>query len=448
MATIAGMKTCRELMGFITFGVVAVVGIVGPIQASPTADIPQDLRRLVSSDERVLVPESIQRWRDSDFNTRYFSPWHRRKPAFKEGIGYFVGSITGPAYYGENKLPISKSTLQGLVENMDASRYPNAFHKAITVTNTSMRLAPTIKPFYLSFDLPGEGYPFDYGQETGVAANTPVLVIHESRDKEWALVETAELTGWVLARDIALVSDAQAKLYENRPYVAMINDQVPLVDGAGLQLWAARVGSILPVLKETPHYYSVRVVKRSSGGYAVFDHALVKKNDVTLKPMALTSRNIARVGMALMGQNYGWGDLYGDRDCASMIQDLFVPFGIWLPRNGNDQGRFGGYYMDLKSLSPSDKERMILANGVPFLTLIWLKGHIMVYVGQQDGRALVFHNIWGLRTRSSEGKEGRYLIGKAVVTRLTPGEMVPSADPNGDLLKRIEGMAILTPRFY
>ncbi|NBV83723.1 hypothetical protein EBR57_06350 [bacterium] len=152
--------------------------------------------------------------------------------------------------------------------------------------------------------------------------------------------------------------------------------------------------------------------------------------------------------MALMGQNYGWGDLYGDRDCASMIQDLFVPFGIWLPRNGNDQGRFGGYYMDLKSLSPSDKERMILANGVPFLTLIWLKGHIMVYVGQQDGRALVFHNIWGLRTRSSEGKEGRYLIGKAVVTRLTPGEMVPSADPNGDLLKRIEGMAILTPRFY
>ena len=433
---------------FIAMGLVLGVGS-SPVMGSPTSDIPQDLVRLASQNESaLLVPESLQRWRDSDFNTRFFSPWHRRKSSFPRGLSYLTESITGATYYGENKLPIPKATIQDLVARMDLPHYPSMFRKAITVVNTSIRVAPTLRPFYLSFDLPGEGYPFDYGQETGLAANTPVVATHFSRDKAWVLVETAELTGWVQVQDVAWMSDAQTKLYENRPYVAVIRDQVPVYDVSGQYLWAARVGSVMPVLKETPHFYSVRVVKRSSSGVAILDRAMLHKSDVAVKPLALTPHHLAGVGMALIGQTYGWGDLYGDRDCASMIQDMFVPFGIWLPRNGNDQGRYGGYFVNLKSLSPADKEKMILSNGVPFLTLLWLKGHIMVYVGSQDGRALAFHNIWGIRTRSSDGKEGRYLIGKAVITTLTPGQSVPSSDPNGDLLKRLEGMAIVVPRFY
>ena len=434
---------------FLSGMVFLIGGISASVIAAPSTDIPQDLMRLVSQNSGVLlVPESIQKWRDSDFNTRFFSPWHRKKLAFKEGLGYFVGTITAATYYGENKLPIPRTTIAGFVTNMDVAHYPSLFRKAITVANTNLRLAPTGRPFYLSFDLPGEGYPFDYGQETGLSANTPVVATHFSNDRAWVLVETAELAGWVPVQDIAWVTDAQAKLYENQPYVGMIHDQVPVYDPSGQFLWTARVGMMMPVVRETPHFYIVRVVKRSSGGMAIIDRAVVSKSDAGRKPIALTAENLARVGMSLIGQPYGWGDLYGDRDCASMIQDMFVPFGIWLPRNGNDQGRYGGYFVNLKSLAPADKEKMILSNGVPFLTLLWLKGHIMVYVGSQEGRALAFHNIWGIRTRSADGKEGRHLIGKAVITTLTPGQSVPSADSNGDLLKRLEGMAIVMPRFY
>jgi len=131
-----------------------------------------------------------------------------------------------------------------------------------------------------------------------------------------------------------------------------------------------------------------------------------------------------------------------------MLADLFAPFGLWLPRNGNDQGRFGGYAISLAHLSPKDKEITLIKNGIPFFTLLWLKGHIMLYVGTASGRALVFHNLWGLRTLKSDGSLGRYVIGKAVVTTLQPGNSLPNADPDGDLLKRLDMMTILMPRFY
>ena len=41
---------------------------------------------------------------------------------------------------------------------------------------------------------------------------------------------------------------------------------------------------------------------------------------------------------------------------------------------------------------------MILEQGMPFLTLIWMKGHIMLYIGNEHGRALVFHEFWGIKT--------------------------------------------------
>ena len=87
---------------------------------------------------------------------------------------------------------------------------------------------------------------------------------------------------------------------------------------------------------------------------------------------------------------------------------------------------------------------MILDKGVPFLTVIWMPGHIMLYVGTHQGKPLVFHNTWGLRTQSASGGESRLIIGKAVITTLEPGQELPDlARPKGNLLYRIEAMTLL-----
>ena len=87
---------------------------------------------------------------------------------------------------------------------------------------------------------------------------------------------------------------------------------------------------------------------------------------------------------------------------------------------------------------------MILERGIPFLTLIWAKGHIMLYMGSRHGRALVFHNLWGIKTRDLWGREGRQVVGHAAITTLHPGAELPNRQlPDDDLLNRLEGMTLL-----
>jgi hypothetical protein len=70
----------------------------------------------------------------------------------------------------------------------------------------------------------------------------------------------------------------------------------------------------------------------------------------------------------------------------------------------------------------------------------------MLYIGQHSGRALIFHNIWGIKTKDLMGNEGRKIIGQAVITTLRPGDELKCIDPEGGaLLKAITAMNILVP---
>ena len=146
----------------------------------------------------------------------------------------------------------------------------------------------------------------------------------------------------------------------------------------------------------------------------------------------------------LLDQPYGWGGLYQNRDCSAMIQDLFTPFGIWLPRNSKAQAKKGGTYFDLSTLPPNKKESLIIKNSIPYLTLVWLPGHIMLYIGKNNDKAIVFHNIWGLRTTD---ELGRKIIGKSVITSLNPGKGIRNIDPNSSLIKKVQGLTLLVPRY-
>jgi hypothetical protein len=129
-----------------------------------------------------------------------------------------------------------------------------------------------------------------------------------------------------------------------------------------------------------------------------------------------------------------------------MTRDFFAVFGIWLPRHSEDQVKEVGTYINLQGLPSEEKEKIILARGVPYLSLLWRKGHVMLYIGAKDGRALIFHNIWGIRTKDLAGREGRKIIGQAVITTLQPGQELRDIDSaSGSLLDNISAMNILSP---
>jgi hypothetical protein len=127
-----------------------------------------------------------------------------------------------------------------------------------------------------------------------------------------------------------------------------------------------------------------------------------------------------------------------------MTKDLFAPFGLWLPRHSADQAKEGGTFIDLQQLSPKEKERMILKQGIPYLTLIWRRGHIMLYIGSYRGSILVFHNMWGARTKDFLGRETKKIVGHAAITTLHPGiEFSDGDNPGMGYLDGILGMTLL-----
>ena len=98
-------------------------------------------------------------------------------------------------------------------------------------------------------------------------------------------------------------------------------------------------------------------------------------------PLPLTARAVAGLADAMTGQLYGWGGMFENRDCSSTLRDLFLPFGFWLPRNSVQQARQGGQFISLNGLTPDAKLETIRTRGVPFASLVWLPGHIGLYLG-------------------------------------------------------------------
>jgi SH3 domain (SH3b1 type)/NLPC_P60 stabilising domain, N term/NlpC/P60 family/SH3 domain of SH3b2 type len=413
-------------------------------------DLRQDHAAYLNDSVKVkdLLTAEAQSQLDEDYNIIYFSVWHQRQPfyALPDRVHLdFIKFGVNPGF-GENKLRHSKDWLKKLKQNAFLNNYPNAGYTAITTRNTSLRSLPTQRPHFNSAKGDSASWPFDNLQRSSVAANTPIFVCHISADKSWALVETSFTFGWIPADDFARVDTDFIKAWEAGRYAVITRDQTSILDESGSFILKASLGYIFPLINETAGNLEVLAAVAGKNNNAVIKHGFVSLEMSAVKPLRLTSLNAIKIANELIGEPYGWGGLYGNRDCSSMTRDFFAPFGIWLPRHSEDQVKEVGSYVNLQGLDPEQKEKIILEKGVPYLSLLWRKGHVMLYIGENGGRALIFHNIWGIKTKDLMGKEGRKIIGQAVITTLRPGNELRCIDPEGGtLLKAITAMNILVP---
>ncbi|MGZ6209838.1 MAG: NlpC/P60 family N-terminal domain-containing protein [Syntrophales bacterium] len=394
--------------------------------------------------DRGLLNAADQRKMDANYDSMFFSPWHRLKAYYpKETVEAGLKKYRDNPGYGENRRKHDMSWIRDLAANAHLENYPNACFAAITIDNSDLRVLPTHKPRFYEANT-DRGYPFDSLQESSVAANTPVFISHMTKDKAWVLAETPYAVGWISARNIARVDANFVKAWETGQYAVIIKDKIPIYDEGGRFLFKVPLGSVFPELGEDAKNIKLLVAVTDQGGNAFMKSTVVSKDAAAAKPLRLTTFNIATMANELINESYGWGGLYQNRDCSAMVKDLFAPFGLWLPRHSADQAKDGGTFIDLQRLSPKEKEAMILKQGIPYLTLIWRRGHIMLYIGSYEGRVLVFHNMWGVRTKDFLGRETRKIVGHAAITTLHPGiEFQDSENPEIGYLNGILGMTLL-----
>ena len=404
------------------------------------------------------------------FRRKFFEPWDSAAVDSEALQGLLDELRLAPECrgYAENMHPWSDEAWRRMAENADLPRMERLRvlpRLAVTVRASDLRAAPTLKPRFSGLHGAGQGWPFDLFQYSRLHAGTPLAVYHKSRDGAWLLVQSSAAWGWVRAEDVAAAGESFRRLWRKTPLCAFVQEGVGLKFKAlagegkasvrpGSYLASADIGAVLPSPFDGEVLLPMRgldggayAVRASFADYAAPSRDSAERYDILSRPavrmpLLLTPRNVARLGDRMMGQPYGWGGLYGGRDCSATMQDLFTPFALWLPRNSAKQAQEGAV-LKVEGLSAGAKEKALREHAQPFRTLIAMPGHIGLYAGQWQGRAAMFHNMWGVRNSLPGGQEGRLVIGRAVVTGLRPGEERGDVDEARLLIERVSGFAVL-----
>jgi cell wall-associated NlpC family hydrolase len=345
-------------------------------------------------------------------------------------------------WFGENKKPHTESQRAEIVGNVSLDGFPNFVKKGIVISHTNLRRIPTIRPGFDTYSHAGEGFPFDYFQETNLWANTPVLILHITQDGQWCYLISPYYKGWVYMHDLAVVSDQFINEWQTDLYAMPLSDKVSLKNADSHYAVTAKLGMVIPYESTSePGSVNAYYVNADENQNAHLLRAPVDISQFATDQYAFSGENLKHLIAQLEGRPYGWGGYLENRDCSSMIRDLMATFKIWLPRDSGDQINIGTQYELTGSLN--EKLERIKDYAIPFRTIFRKKGHNMLYVGDNaSGEPLIFHAIWGLKTTYSNPQltdyikeypiegltpeedgtvTGRYIFGEAVITSVLAG---------------------------
>ncbi len=377
-----------------------------------------------------------------EFRARFFAPWTGQTPFFDLAEEReLMTNVAHATWYGENRRTVPQKFLEELLDNCALETFPACNETAIAIAPSHLRGLPTRLPFFSRPD----DYPFDMLQYPNVKLNEPLRVLHTSRDGIWLYVETAYTCGWMEARDVAIVDSGFVTSWMERPQMVIVRDHVAIIDDRSGTGFRAKIGTILPLASSGGQWWELKMAVPGEARRAATVTARISRTAAAPLPLALDRDNVTLIGDQLIGQPYGWGEMYGMRDCSATLRDFFLPFGIWLPRTAADQIASVSRRVDLSQLTPQAKEETIRRQAVPFLTMIFKPGHIMLYMGtDSEGKPLVFHSAWTVKVKEKEGAR-QHFIGKSVITTLEPGKEM-GVVKGGTLLEQATAMATIVDR--
>ena len=393
--------------------------------------------------DKPLLSMEMQQKRLAIFNTHYFgedSPWGQEyvNRILKESApndfktieldllhDYSnVGKTGNEIGYAEDFRPYSKNWIDAITYNVNAEQFSGLTYqesnRGIAIDNLHARALPTDDAHFYSYKVAGQGFPFDNLQMSSIWAGTPVYIVGKSRDRAWLLVITPEIIGWVKSSGIAHTNATFINVWTTMAKIrlaAITHTQTSITDEKGNFLFSAYVGSVFPA-NMTGNGLELMVPTADADHNAIIKNAFVENEEATIMPLTATPHHFANIMKTLIGRPYGWGGIYFYNDCSAEMKSLFAPFGIWLPRHSSEQVNVGKK-VDLTSAHKEERLAYLMQHGKRLLTLIYIGGHVVLYVGNYADpykpgamMAMTYQNSWGLSPNPSTR---RAVIGKSVL---------------------------------
>lgn len=373
-----------------------------------------------------------------NFLKRYFSVYNQQniKTQKNDALWAINGYKNGKkiSYYSPSRRKIADSWFNSIKEAANTNSYLKVRKYAVTIDNVELRNAPTNEPIFKHFGLAGEGYPFDHYANSTLSIAYPLFVSHYSKNRDFVFVSNDAVWGWIDARKVKILTQDEAKELESSRFFTVLKDRVPIHDIQGNFLFQARVGAILPYEFYENGYFIGQI--DTVLGRKTFK---IKDTDLSTWPANFDQKTVKEVIGSVLGEPYGWGGFGFYRDCSLFLKDYFATFGIWLPRNSLSQSKIGEKF-DLKSMDNKTKKEFIIKHAKPYETILYMPGHVMLYVGHNKGDIITVHDAWGIRTKDNQ----RVLISSIAITSAEIGKELKNVETKDLLLSKVTSMNIVT----
>jgi hypothetical protein len=348
----------------------------------------------------------------------------------REELQHILGTYTIPKdiRYDLKGREIKQDFYIALIQNTNLEEIQdiNTVKFGISVKNTRLRSFPTEEG---TFEDSGS-IEFDLFQETECSALDAVAILHESSDRNWFYIQMHNYNGWVKACDIAIAKNKEEIFnYLDTDHFLMVSGNKI---GTQFNHYDERVsrkdfymGTKIPLEIEPPSnignqasllHHVVKIPLRDNEGFLEFRNALIShKEDVTLGYLPYTRTSILNQAFKLLGDRYDWGNKNNGRDCSSFLMCVYKTVGIILPRNGNHQeiGEGLSYAFDKNATL---KERIRTFENVKPGAAIFSSGHVMLYIGEDDGDHYMIHDFHSYGRRCEDDTLEKIYINEVAVT--------------------------------
>lgn len=405
------------------------------------------VNRLPNPDRLLKTPDELQEFNEDirmivrdQIDVMRLEASRAGRP-IRDQIEYEFETIRDRILYGTDGKRIQKNFFNSILQpriNLEGVPKTIKLRWGAATYATSVRALPTEKKM---LEEVGD-VEFDQLQFTLIKTWTPVAIYHTSADGRWYYVQAPYVRGWVRSGDIALFSSRGAlNQYVKSPSFLMVTgESAPVFIDRALSDISQRasMGTFLPLAGESETAYEVWMpLRKASGDVFLRTSYISKQSDVSAGYLPYTQRNVINQAFKLLGARYGWGGEYQGRDCSGFTHDVFLTFGIEMPRNSGKQifaGTQLGHYQPFED--PEQKIRN-LEVATPGITLLRMKMHMMLYLGEVNGKFYIIHSTWAERIGQDPVLDEKRRLNQVVVSDLS----LNGDSYQGPLFHRIISMA-------
>lgn len=303
---------------------------------------------------------------------------------------------------------------------------------ALVVNRSDMRAYPTDDRFYKQ----REDQNLDRFQENGLFPGDALAVLHVSADKQWAFVQSYNYAAWVRRENFAIGDRRIIQEYKDSERFLMItgdkvwtssNPKIPALSELQLDMGiriplADRDAIDNDLYGQNPYTsHTVLLPLRSPEGALEIKQALIARNqDVRKGFLPFTRENIIRQAFKFLGERYGWGHSLNARDCTGFVMEIYKTFGIYMPRNTGQQGS-SDFGENIRFSEETTKtEKLDALKKMDIGDLIYVPGHVLMYIGDVDGEPYVIHDVSIFRYTDVNGEYYEGTLNSVSVTPLIP----------------------------